>query len=100
MEDEEIFEDIYESLGPEKAHLIQLLTHEDNYKIENLKSENNNKFNKLKLLLYQKFLNILFSILGLNLRRGFKEFYENCRFLKIKLMGFKLENKDGVKFNF
>jgi hypothetical protein len=95
--DDEIFEDFYESLGYEKQQLLsQIKLQQDNSKLQNIKSEGNNKMNKLKLLLYQKFLNILFSIIGLNIRRGLKEFYENCKFLKIKTMGFKLDSNNKV----
>jgi hypothetical protein len=94
MEDEEIYEDIYESIGSEKQHLISLLGKTSDGRLNNLRQENNNKMNKLKLLLYQKLINILFSVLGLNLRRGFKDFYDNCKYLKIKSMGFKLDNGD------
>jgi hypothetical protein len=98
MEDE-IFEDFYESVSIEKQKLITQIGNNINIteRLESIRNDNNNKMNKLKLLLYQKLINILFSVIGLNLRRGFKEFYENCKFLKIKSMGYKLDNENKVK---
>jgi hypothetical protein len=95
---DEIYDDIYESLGAEKQHLVTLLKSHgeaNTGRLDNLRADNNNKMNKLKLLLYQKFINILFSVIGLNLRYGFKEFYENCKIMKLKCKGFKLDTKEG-----
>lgn len=40
--------------------------------------------NKLKLLLYQKFINILFSIISQNLKQNFRFFIEQTKILKLK----------------
>jgi hypothetical protein len=45
--------------------------------------KNKNKLNKLSLLLSQKFLNIIFSILSCNLKKIYKEFFNNMKSLII-----------------
>ena len=59
MEDKnnEIIEDFYES---------------NSTKFEKIKEKTHSTFNKLKLLLFQKFLNIIFSIIFNKIRKDFK----------------------------
>ena len=93
-----VLDDYYESIAEEKKNLIQQLQiSSSNEKIANLKNENKNKLNKLKLLLYQKFLNIMSAIISLNIKKSFKIFTIQANFIKIKNLGYKI-NTDNKKF--
>ena len=90
----EIYEDIYESLSEEQFKIIEKIN--DNKKLNLIKKENDIKLNKLKLLLYQKFINILFSVISINIRKNLKIFVENFRFYKLKSLGYKLDSEVNI----
>ncbi len=73
---------------------MKISTNEE--KINLMKNENKNKLNKLKLLLYQKFMNILFSILGMNIRKDFKMFMEKIKVFRLKELVFKMDSNNKV----
>ena len=75
-DDDLVVEDTYESVETSKilAQISQLES--SNAQLKNLDKKNKSSLNKLRLLLYQKFLNILFSILKQNLRKIIKDFKE------------------------
>ena len=79
----EIYEDEYEESNSELINQIAKFE-ASNSNIESLITKNEEKMNKLKLLLYQKFLNILFSILTLRLRKIFRllEQSKNIKYLE------------------
>jgi hypothetical protein len=83
-------------LTEDKKEILGHLKVSEN-KMNELKNENKNKFNKLKLLLYQKFLNILFSIVSTNIRKDFKIFFEKTKVFKLKNLGYNLEANKKVK---
>jgi hypothetical protein len=95
-----IVDDFYESLTTQKTKLLKQLNSQSNFsnnhEIDGLKNENKIKFNKIKLLLYQKLLNIFFSILGSNLKKEFKNFWEKLKFTKIKILGYKIDSENKV----
>ena len=88
----EIYEDEYEESNSELINQIAKFE-VSNSNIESLITKNEEKMNKLKLLLYQKFLNILFSILTLRLRKIFRllEQSKNIKYLEKK--GYVTNNK-------
>lgn len=88
----EIYEDEYEESNSELINQIAKFE-ASNSNIESLITKNEEKMNKLKLLLYQKFLNILFSILTLRLRKIFRllEQSKNIKYLEKK--GYVTNNK-------
>jgi hypothetical protein len=91
-----LIEDIYESLS-QKNNILE------NLKISNkfidLQKENYAKLNKLKLLLYQKFLRIIFSTIVVNLRGNLAIFFEKIKTYKFKILGFNFETTSKVKIN-
>jgi len=95
-----IVDDFYESLTVQKTKLLEQLNSQSNFsnnqEINELKHENKIKFNKIKLLLYQKLLNIFFSILGSNLKKAFKNFWEKMKLTKIKIPGYKIDSENKV----
>ncbi len=91
-----VIEDFYESLTGHRSNILSQL-HYPNDELEELKTENRNKFNKIKLLLYQKFLNIMFSILSINVKNSFRIFFEKVKFTKINSMGFKIDAEKKVR---
>ena len=91
-----IVDDFYESLIEQKKSLLSQLQLSNNDEFEELKNENRNKFNKIKLLLYHKLLNIFFSILGSNLKKKFRIFLEKVKFTKIKTLGYKMDSNNKV----
>ena len=91
-----IIEDIYESLSEDKKEILSHLKVSDD-KMNELKIENKNKFNKLKLLLYQKFLNILFSIMSSNIRKDLRIFFEKTKIFKLKNLGYNVEVNNKVR---
>lgn len=93
----DIYEDYYESISEDKKKILTCLKISANEeKLNLLKNENQNKLNKLKLLLYQKFLNFVFSTLAMNIRKEFKTFIEKTKVFRLKEMGYKLESYDKV----
>ena len=88
----EIYEDEYEESNSELINQIAKFE-SSNSNIQSLITKNEEKMNKLKLLLYQKFLNILFSILTLRLRKIFRllEQSKNIKYLEKK--GYVTNNK-------
>lgn len=90
------YDDDYESLVEDKRKILSQISMSNDDRINDLRNENKSKLNKLKLLLYQKFINIVFSIIGLNLRKEFRIFVEKTKFLKIKHLGYKLETNNKV----
>ena len=96
-----IIEDYYETFKDDKKILLSQLRNtiendQVHIEITHLKIENTNKLNKLRLLLYQKFLNFLFSIICQNIRKDFKILMEKSKYLKIKNMGYKLDCNNKV----
>jgi hypothetical protein len=91
-----LIEDIYESLS-QKNNILE------NLKISNefidLQKENFVKLNKLKLLLYQKFLRIIFSTIIVNLRGNLAIFFEKIKAYKLKILGYNFETTSKVKSN-
>ena len=65
-----------------------------------LKKENFEKFNKIKILLCQKFLNIIVSIISSKIKKNFMIIFENSKFIEIKRLGYDLGEKNSVIFNF
>ncbi len=61
-----------------------------------LKKDNFNKLNKIILLLSQKFLNIIVSIISSKLKKYFLMMFENAKFIKIKRLGFDIGEKNAV----
>ena len=93
----DFYEDYYESISEDKKKILTCLQISANEeKLNLLKNENQNKLNKLKLLLYQKFLNFVFSTLAMNIRKEFKTFIEKTKVFRLKEMGYKLESYDKV----
>ncbi len=93
----DFYEDYYESISEDKKKILTCLQISANEeKLNLLKNENQNKLNKLKLLLYQKFLNFVFSTLAMNIRKEFKTFLEKTKVFRLKEMGYKLESYDKV----
>ncbi len=93
----DFYEDYYESISEDKKKILTCLQISANEeKLNLLKNENQNKLNKLKLLLYQKFLNFVFSTLAMNIRKEFKTFLEKTKVFRLKEMGYKLESCDKV----
>jgi len=59
------------------------------------------KMTKYKLLIYQKMLNIVFSVLGSKIRSHIKSFQDQVKLLKIKsLLNIKFDVKNEVIRNF
>jgi hypothetical protein len=107
-EDVNVVEDFYESIGTgigvsynnnniSSFNQNNVKFHNIENAISKIKHSNEIKMNKLKLLLYQKFLNILFSTFSLNLRKDFRTFNENVKYLRIKSLGYKLKNDQKFK---
>ncbi len=94
-----IIDDFYESLSDQKKNLISQLKFsrdgEDN-QIENLKKISKCKFNKIKLLLYQKFLNIFFATLSSIIKKQFKYFLDKLKLTKMIKSGYKINSEKKV----
>ena len=74
VEDDLMYEDEYESVKDDLLKSMSLISsHKDSLSIRYMQVKNKNKLNKLSLLLSQKFLNIIFSILSCNLKKIYKE---------------------------
>ena len=98
-EEDLIYEDEYESVKDEILKSMSLLSsHKESLSIKNLQQKNKSKLNKLSLLLSQKFLNILFSILSCHIKKIFKFFMNNMKSLIIyKFNMINLSNKNKTK---
>lgn len=88
-----IADDLYESLTEEKQKILSNMSQMNLDKLHNDKS---NKLNKLKLLLYQKFLNILFVILAQNFQGNLKQAMEKLKLGKIR--GYKIQTNNKVNY--
>lgn len=77
-DDDLVVEDTYESVETSKilAQISQIESSNAKNSLKNLDKKNKSSLNKLRLLLYQKFLNIVFSILAQNVRKIIKDFKE------------------------
>ena len=98
-EEDLIYEDEYESVKDELLKSMSFLSsHKESLTIKNLQQKNKNKLNKLSLLLSQKFLNILFSILSCYIKKYYKIFITNMKSLIIfKYNMINLSNKNKFK---
>ena len=84
VEDDLMYEDEYESVKDDLLKSMSLISsHKDSLSIRYMQVKNKNKLNKLSLLLSQKFLNIIFSIFSCNLKKIYKEFFNNMKSLII-----------------
>ena len=94
-----MYEDEYESVKDDILKSMSLLSsHKESLTIKNLQQKNKNKLNKLTLLLSQKFLNILCSILSCYIKKNFKIFINNMKCLIIyKFNMINLSNKNKNK---
>lgn len=90
-------EDNYESYNEDKQSIINQFKQSSDNKIELLLIENKNKFNRLRLLLYQKFLNIIYAIISINIRRSFKFFISQTELFKFNKIGLNYKNENKVK---
>ena len=99
-EEDLMYEDEYESVKDELIKSMSLLSsHKDSPSIKYLQQKNKNKLNKLGLLLCQKFLNILFSILSIHLKKLSKIFFANMKSLIIyKYNMLNLTTRKKTKF--
>lgn len=61
-----------------------------------LQRDNNAKLNKIKILLSQKFLNIVVSIISSKLKCFFFTIFENAKYIKMKKLGYDLGDKNSV----
>ena len=94
-----MYEDEYESVKDEILKSMSLLSsHKESMTIKNLQQKNKNKLNKLSLLLSQKFLNIMFSIISCHIKKIYKIFINNTKSLIIyKFNMINLSNKNKIK---
>jgi hypothetical protein len=91
-----LFEDVYESLSNKNSILTNLKFQD---LCVNLEKQNSVKFNKLKLLLYQKFLRIIISLIVVNLRKNLAIFFKKIKAYKFKILGYNFETTNKVKLN-
>ena len=98
-EEDIMYEDEYESVKDEILKSMSILSsHRESLTIKNLQQKNKSKLNKLGLLLSQKFLNILFSILSCYIKKNYKIFITNMKSLIIyKFNMINLSNKSKYK---
>ena len=83
-EEDLMYEDEYESVKDDILKRMSLLSsHKESLSIRNMQMKNKNKLNKLTLLLSQKFLNIIFSILSCHFKKIYKIFFNNLKSLII-----------------
>ena len=94
-----MYEDEYESVKDEILKSMSLLSsHKESLSLKNMQQKNRNKMNKLSLLLSQKFLNILCSILSCYIKKNFKIFINNMKSLIIyRYNMINLSNKNKNK---
>ena len=83
-DDDLMYEDEYESVRDDILKSMSLLSsHKESLSLKNMQIKNKNKLNKLSLLLSQKFLNIIFSILSCHFKKLYKIFFNNLKSLII-----------------
>jgi hypothetical protein len=91
-ENEDMFiEDEYESVN-EKI-LSEIEKNENKEMYASLQQKTQNKISKLKLLLYQKFLNILYTIITLHMKTYFKHFNKATIPKVLNAKGYVTNNK-------
>ena len=84
IEDDLMYEDEYESVKDDLMKSISMISsHKDSLSLKYIQIKNKNKLNKLTLLLSQKFLNIIYSILSSHIRQISKIFFNNMKLLII-----------------
>ena len=84
IEDDLMYEDEYESVKDDLMKSISMISsHKDSLSLKYIQIKNKNKLNKLTLLLSQKFLNIIYSILSNHIRQISKIFFNNMKSLII-----------------
>ena len=97
-EEDLMYEDEYESVKDELLKSMSMVTsYKESLTIKNMKQKNKNKLNKLTLLLSQKFLNILVSIISCNIRKTYKLFINNMKALiiyKFNMINLSKKNKN------
>ena len=92
IDEDLMYEDEYESVT-QKQILSQISKMDLSQSFQKLENKNKKSMNKLKLLLYQKFLNILFSILSQHLKKFIRYFNQLTFEKNPNLKGYKLNNK-------
>ena len=92
IDEDLMYDDEYESVT-QKEILSQISKMELTQSFQRLENKNKKSMNKLKLLLYQKFLNILFSILSQHIRKMIKNLNKLTLEKNVNLKGYKLNNK-------
>lgn len=97
-EEDLMYEDEYESVKDEILKSMSIVSsYKESLTIKNLKQKNKNKLNKLSLLLSQKFLNILVSIISCNIKKSYKLFINNMKSLiiyKFNMINLAKKNKN------
>ena len=97
-EEDLMYEDEYESVKDEIIKSMSMVSsYKESIAITNLKQKNKNKLNKLTLLLSQKFLNILVSIISCNIKKKYKLFVNNMKSLiiyKFNMINLSKKNKN------
>ena len=84
IEDDLMYEDEYESVKDDLMKSISMISsHKGSLSLKYIQIKNKNKLNKLTLLLSQKFLNIIYSILSSHIRQISKIFFNNMKSLII-----------------
>ena len=100
QDDEDLmYEDEYESVKDDILKSMSLLSsHKESLSLKNMQFKNKSKLNKLSLLLSQKFLNIIFSILSCHCKNIYKIFFNNIKSLIIyKYNMLNLSNRNKAK---
>ena len=97
-EEDLMYEDEYESVKDEILKSMSMVSsYKESLTITNLKQKNKNKLNKLTLLLSQKFLNILVSIISCHIKKKYKLFVNNMKSLiiyKFNMINLSKKNKN------
>ena len=98
-EEDLMYEDEYESVKDEILKSMSIASsYRESLSINKMKQKNKSKLNKLSLLLTQKFLNILISILSCRIKKDFKIFMTNMKSLiMFKFNMINLSNKNKIK---
>ena len=94
-EEDLMYEDEYESVKDDILKSMNLLSSQS-ITIKNMQQKNKNKLNKLSLLLSQKFLNIIFSLLSIHFKKIYKIFFNNMKSLiiyKYNMINLSTRNK-------
>ena len=100
-EEDLMYEDEYESVKDEILKSMSMLSsHKESLAIKTLQQKNKNKLNKLSLLLSQKFLNIIFSIISCHIKKNYKIFITNMKSLiiyKFNMINLSKKNRSKNK---